>query len=152
MATPHPIMPGLRAYPCFDTLPAGCFAHVIGEETSETIVRLGEIVVIDPSQREYVDSELFLIEWRSRAPTPRRSLGMPRHRNRLSGDPVDQPTPIYVSTVAPEPICALDGSVMLSMRWADGPYLPEQLENLFLGRVVGILQPTFEETSLRRAN
>lgn len=151
MAVPDPIMPELRAYPCFDTLPAGCFAHFIGDKNSEPLLCLGEIVVIDPSQRDYVESELFLIEWQSRPGA--RELVMPKHRKRGRYDPVDQLTPLYVSSFAAEPLRTLDGEVMtLAVRWADGPYSPDQLASMFLGRVIGILQPAFDETTMRRAN
>lgn len=151
MTTHIPTIPELRSYPCFDALPEGCLAHFIRENDSDPLLRMGEIVVIDPHQRDYIDSELFLIEWRSRAGA--RQIVMPERRRRGQFDPVDHLPPIYVSSCAIKPMPGADKKVSFGrVRWVDGPYSPEQLATLFLGRVLGILQPAFDDTTLLRVN
>lgn len=51
----------LRALDQFDTIPAGCTGMVITNDRFAPHLRLGEIAVVDPNDKEPVSGELFVV-------------------------------------------------------------------------------------------
>lgn len=82
----------IRAWPVHDRLPAGCIAFPVTDDTSWPLACAGEWVVLDPTQREPLEGELFVVE--SGRSTPTRGIGSCRR------SPGRSPTP---TILAPPP-------------------------------------------------
>ena len=161
--------PELRAYPCYDRLPRGCVMFPVADDAAWPIFRPGEVVVIDPRQRDPIHGELFVIEYGKGSNDPRRGLV----ETFLRAGRYGKATPDgYSLAEFEETSCWHTGaynrprSAEEGMQWlragrrgsfVDGPvgqdarglaYMRQRL----VGRVIGILQPKFDETRLRKVN
>ena len=133
--------PDLRAFPVFDRLFDGLAAHPVTDDDNWPILTAGEFVVIDPAQRDPDVGELFVIQWDS----GRRAI--------VEAILVGSARKLAVASLRREPALAMAGTdERQAPRYYDGPYPAEILKQKIVGRVVGILQPSFDETMLRRCN
>lgn len=123
-----PQQPGLRPFIVYNELPLGLAAYPVMDDKNDPLLRLGEMVIVDPHDCEPSEHELFLIQWDS-DPTPRvvETWMMPKLNCWCVGY-VKQP-----------------GWVEGMGRWCDWGYKTEALSARLLGRVVGILEPVFAE-------
>ena len=53
----------LRALEILSSVPPGCFLHVANDDANAPHVRAGEFVVVDGSDCEPINGELFLLEF-----------------------------------------------------------------------------------------
>lgn len=64
MAAPlTPQQPGLRSFIVYNDLPDGCIAFEVPDNKTLPHVRAGEFVVIDPTDCDPAEGELFAITW-----------------------------------------------------------------------------------------
>ena len=126
--------PGLRPFIVFDSVPAGCVAYPVNNNRHAPLLWTGEWVIVATEQRHPIEGELFVIQWQS------------------GGGPqiVEATTmknkPYWVVGARHRGADAQNlGFGKLGDIIGDGPYRPDQLEQRFLGRVVGILQAAFGE-------
>lgn len=141
MASAAHTTPELRAYPIFEKLPEGCFAHPVSDDDNWPILRAGEFVVVDPNQTEPVLRELFVVNWSNGT----RRVAETRKWGSWDGIAIGGLRRRKLMTLA-------GGECGEPMLWNDGPYPPEHLREKLAGRVIGILEPSFDETRLRRVN
>lgn len=132
--------PELRSYIVYDRLPAGHIAHTMLSTEVMPHIRPGERAVIDLSQREPVGGDLFLIEYQSGPVDRRRHVVETYYHEKMGGWVVGPLERRRIVTLAGAP----DPDIP-AVRWVDGPYRPGCLAEKLVGRVVGILTPTFEE-------
>lgn len=155
----EPQQPELRAFIVYDHVPPGCIAHQITDERSAPILRPGDVVLIDTRQREPMHRELFLIAY-----TPRSSDNTPpmeiveaylrpgRYGSGPNGEMIDSHAWFVGAYNRPrsyEQMLAW-GSSRKPIECVDGPYATEgrnagYLQEKLRGRVVGILEPAYEE-------
>lgn len=130
-----PQQPDLRAFIVCDRLPEGCVAYPVRNNDHAPHLRAGEWVIVDPTDCTPTHRDLFVIQWQGGSgPQVVEAawfdqardywmVGVRRSRfNRGSTLPVS------------------DGILC-----GDFPYRTGQLEQRFLGRVVGILEQEFTE-------
>ena len=136
-ANREPLQPELRAYVSFDRLPPNCIAFVVQNEESFPHLRPGEIAIVDTEQRDPVRNELFLVEY-GRSSRPCRcvaELWTRQHRN-SDGEFTGWWSGAY----------ARRREAVFGRRIAcDGPLLEQDMKDVVLGRVVGILESIIEE-------
>jgi len=130
----------------FDAVPRGCLVHVAADGSAEPLIRVGEIVIVDPSDRRFVEVPgLFLICWASRGPeryaTRRFSFalrevhpGRPPNDDLWWASPYNRPR----SRAAAERDLAMARSIAVS----DGPLSAVDMIDQIVGRVVGIYAPS----------
>ena len=133
------------SYPIFDQLPAGCFAHIVADDSCDAEFRVGEIVIVDPSQSAQEIDHHYLIEWGNGkrsvielfqlGPIEKPCVGGARRRPFA--------VPIVPGTASEVPV---------PHRWFDGWYNPEYLGERLKGRIVGFLEPEFDEALLREVS
>lgn len=131
------MQPGLRAFVCYNELPAGLAAYPVMDNRSAPHLNVGDIAIIDPHDTTPFEGELFLMH--EGMGSERFIINETFTRERIPGwcvGPVAQPS--WMSDVPCVPGCP-------PSRWCDFPYRTEVLEQKLLGRVVGILQPAFAE-------
>jgi len=131
-----PQQPGLRAFIVYSELPEGCFAIEAANSDQRDHVRRGEFAVIDPTDTEPCEGELFAIQWNGSYPDqlPPLALVEIRYNEKWGG---------WLACVTRH-VMALDGrNVGEAMCWADGPYQAEHLRTKLRGKVIGILEPDF---------
>jgi hypothetical protein len=58
----QPQQPDLRAFVLYDRLPVGCTAYPVNDNRNAPHLRVGDIAVIDPSDRDPAAGELFVID------------------------------------------------------------------------------------------
>jgi hypothetical protein len=124
--TSLPARQTLRAFEIFNRLPEGCQIHIQHNDMHAPHLRVGELAVIDPGDREPVNGELYLLQ-QSQGPIIWQVI--------LRGDavglyPLDRPT-------SPEQAreWLLSGRPLYS---GDGFLKAEYLPEMMLGRVIGI--------------
>lgn len=149
----QPQQPELRPFIVYDRMPAGCIASVITNDDTAPLLRPGEVGLIDPSQREPVTDELFLIQWdsgtRSIVEAIPRTLHLAAVDDRPAHDALVWFVAVYNRPKTPEQVAAWRKAKRI-IRTVDGPYATEgphagYLQSKIVGRVVGILAPCFEE-------
>ena len=136
-----------RELQVFDALPPRCIAHMVEDGGCLPKLRPGEVVVVDPRQREVRSGAVVLVQWRPDA--MRRSLLQTNYR-RFGGRwrPVDggkwksrawMVDPINRATS----VADLDHRIAAghATYLSDGPYTRERLKEATVGRVIGILTP-----------
>ena len=134
-STPAPAMqPGFRSFIVYDRLPEGCATFPVTDDSNAPHLRAGEMVVIDTADHQPFDGELFAIQWQSGS----RQIVETFHLPKLTGWCVG---PLESAGVAGP----LDGALQPQGRWCDFGYREAALSERILGRVVGILEPTFAE-------
>lgn len=138
-STPAPAQqPGLRPFIIYDRLPAGHAAYVVPDNRQLPHLRAGEWVIVDTSDRTPTHGDLFVIQWQTgggpmiveagwNAKYGYWMVGSRCNRfNRGTGNlPVSE-----------------------GMISGDFPYRTDQLEDRFLGRIVGILEAAFESRAV----
>lgn len=144
--------PELRPYIVYDRLPVEHLAHMVRESTCP-VLRHGETIVVDPSDRTVAAGDLFVMESGRSSPNgPTRSVVEFKQRNYCiqgdDGEWRDQPcwSALFYSTIhdlsgGTKPIRMLDGPVRLSSAF--------YFEDRIIGRVVGILDSSFAEPMRR---
>ena len=158
-ALPNPMQPELRAFIVYNQLPAGCIAFPITTDNSEPHLRKGDIAVVDTREREGVEHELFVIEWGRNAPCgPERcvvELWTKEYTRPGGAKALGWWAGAYNRPRTREAFMAQkSGGIITGV--IDGPYAhrdfphpgdpnADYLTSLLIGRVVGILEPTFEE-------
>jgi hypothetical protein len=157
MATlPAPAQPDLRAYIVYDELPAGCISHVV-REASCPLLRQGETVVVDPTDRQIATGDLFVIEYgRDGANGPSRKLVEFRQKTLCvaNDEGVFRDQPMWVGLLYGEMRPMVSGLKSRPVRWTDGPCKvsdPTYFAERLVGRVVGILEASFVEPMRRAA-
>jgi hypothetical protein len=159
-ALPTPQQPGLRAFIVYKHLPAGCIAFPITTNDSVPHLRKGDIAVVDTQDREGAERELFVIEWGRNAPRgPKRFVVelWTRLMTRPGGEKfVGWWAGAYSRPRSHEEAMARAQRTGIISGLVDGPYAhrdyphpgdpqADYLPSLLIGRVVGILEPSFEE-------
>jgi hypothetical protein len=149
----QPQQPGLRAFIAYDRLPEGCIAFPVTDGANAPHLRPGDIAIIDPTDREPQHGELFVIAWASGGIGIRETVSKAmRARCGPNGEIID--TVCWMVAGANRPRSFAEASERLErgayMGWADGPYATEgpragYLNGLLRGKVVGILEPTYDE-------
>lgn len=152
-ALPTPQQPDLRAFILYDRIPAGCIAFPITDDDSAPLLRAGDVALIDTTDRDPAEHELFGIQWNCGARSIVELWALPgRYSSGPNGEMIDSRGWWAGPYNRPRSRQAL-----ASTYWArrpvpcsDGPYASEgpnagYLPSKLLGRVVGILEPRFEE-------
>jgi len=155
MTTPQ--QPDLRPFIVYDRVPRGCFAYLVERDDCAPLIRPGDTVIIDPGQRDPRSGDLFLIQWLSgRQSKAIVEIWPMTKRARIltpEGQTDERPHWMIGGTKRERMVTAsghpiLDtrtGEPLLPARWADGPYDCAGVAERMKGRVVGILEASFEE-------
>lgn len=133
--------PGLRSYIVYDEPPAGCIVFENRRRSVGPHVHTGEFAVVDPTDRDPIHGELFLIEWES---TGNRQLVEMMERDRDGSEH-------RWYAVTTQRMMNLAGFPSGPTRWGDGPYREPDMRKKLVGRVVGIYQPDFRQALEGRA-
>lgn len=149
----------ILGYPVYDRTPDGCIVHLIGDDDSFPILRAGDFVVVDKSQREPDHAELFLMEYaRRHGEKERKIVQLNKRRMNWSGKPANDG---WWAVAYNRPRTKEQAEALVAargvIRCADGPYCGdgegyEYLKSKIVGRVVGIFQSDFDETRLVKVN
>ena len=149
-----PQQPSLRSFVVFDEVPTRCIPFLVTDRRSEPLLRPGDTVLIDTTDRGPVEGDLSLIRWNDGTTSLVETFS--RHGTYGSGPNGEMITTRcwYVGaynrarTEAEMRRAVSEGS----MRWGmvDGPFATEGrnagvLAEKLVGRVVGILNPSFAE-------
>ena len=123
------------ALPVVADLPAGCAAFVATDANCEPIVRKGERVAVDLTDREPVEGALYLRRFRTAGPHARRLAVVEalRMRTRSNPDGVWMLGPHRKHVTGGE--AASDGT----RRWCDGPFPLDAVHDVIVGRVVAVI-------------
>ncbi len=134
----------IHAYPVYEQLPEGCFAHIVANDDNDAVFPVGQIVIVDPSQTEAELNRHYLIEWQS---SGRQTIIETFQLGPLDGIAVGglRRRPFLTAVVA-----STKPEVEIPRRWTDGRYYPEALAERLKGRIIGVLEPEFDEALLRR--
>lgn len=158
MAAVAHITPELRAYPIFDMLPPGCEAVPVTNHDSYPILRPGDFVVVDTAQRDPEHRELFVVQWTGgQRQIVETYLQAGRYgQGAEMKDGYAWWLGAYRRPRSHEQLVAWLKAGR-SGGFVDGPYASEGERSKYLptklvGRVVGILEPAFDESSLRSVN
>ena len=149
-----PQQPTLRPFVVFDALPSGCIAYIVTHQRSAPLLRPGDTVVIDTTSRQPVEGELSLIRWNDGTTSLVETFS---RRGTYGSGPNGEMIATrcwYVGAYnRPRTEAEMRRAVSEgSMRWGmvDGPFATEGrnagvLAEKLVGRVVGILNPSFAE-------
>ncbi|WP_155931835.1 hypothetical protein [Methylopila sp. 73B] len=124
-----------RALTLYSEPPAGCIVFPITREGFEPHLRLGEIAIVDKSDKDLVNGELYVVGVRS----PMVPDGVAKH----------------LAQVWAREYRGLDGEPFTGWWWGDlnregrlrlseGPMLAEGLARMIVGRVIGLYAPAVE--------
>jgi hypothetical protein len=148
-ANSAPMQPGLRSFVVYDQIPDGCEVHEVQNRDSHPHLRKGDFVIVDTWDRAPCIGELHLIQWKSKRTGERDVVTMEKKRVNVcrGGRGPGVPTELwFVGPYAPQRMMALTGEeVGPAIRWADGPYRDEYLDDIIIGRIVGIYEPDFRK-------
>jgi hypothetical protein len=131
-ATPEPI----RAFEIIDNVKPGHTLFQQDDDYHHPHLRAGEFAVVDLSDREFQNGELYLVEWNEQ------SRGLYQVTQRALGGS-NQGDGIWFG-----PLCKMktlpDGSLDRNQTWhmSEGPLEPKHLPKYLRGRVVGVLAGT----------
>lgn len=151
-----PYQPGLRAFIVYDRLPERCSIHTITDDECEPLLRPGEQVVVDTSDRMPTTDDLFVIEYRSGL-RPQRYVV--RFRSRVMSVGIPGNLDADGNHIFRKELCWWASAFNQEeregvIRMSDGPYVFDEegrcdyLTDRLIGRVVGIYQAKFEEPRL----
>jgi hypothetical protein len=159
-ALPTPQQPELRAFIVYKHLPEGCIAFPITTDDSVPHLRKGDIAVVDTGDREGAERELFVIEYGRTSPRgPTRhvvELFTKQHTGSGGREFLGWWAGAYNRPRSREEFLARAPRTGIVSGFVDGPYAhrdyphpgdpqADYLPSLLVGRVVGILEPSFEE-------
>lgn len=134
----------LRALTPFKNLPPGHKTFEVTRDGAEPHLNVGEFAVIDTSDRDVQNGELYLIQW-----TQLREIVVVRRRTEnliLPGHTMAEPTLCWYAgdLRGYRPLGKVTGQGSpVFVGTVDGPYLTDHIEEKLMGRVVG-----FAPTSL----
>lgn len=141
MSAATPQQPGLRAFVVYDRALSYHLPFPVTNDDTAPLLHHGDTVLVDTRQRDPISKELFLIEWLS----GQRQIVLCWHPRCKPDHPIAKL--FNVGRYKPDPRlaewCPPNGDEPL--RWADGPYSATALAQKLIGRVVGLLEPRFEE-------
>lgn len=134
-----------RALLVVDHLPAGCIAVPVRDEFCAPHIRPGEFAVVDPTDREPVHGELFLGAWMGRlGPDGRERRWLAQ--TRMGEHDILGRGRVHLWSIyslgglrGQEAIDALHVGSWSGFAWSSGPYDDGVLEEMLLGRVVGVI-------------
>lgn len=144
--------PDLRAFIMYDTAPRGWIPHLITDDEAAPILRPGDVVLIDPTQRDPIHRELFVIDYGRGQPGASRNVVEMKCQDHTDGrrefrgwwsHPYNRPRSRDESRRWIEE--------RRRIRFSDGPIdagNPDgmlYLRTKLVGRVVGLLSPSFTE-------
>lgn len=136
----------LRSFIVYDEMPAGCIAHEVTDRSAEPHFRHGDFAIVDTSDRDPFNGEMFLIEWSNGNRSVVEAVGREYHiRPRDGSAPRDE---LGWTAEFRNVVSSLDGSGARNMRWFDGPYREEHFREKLVGRVIGIYEPDFRKQLL----
>lgn len=140
--TPAPAMqPGLRPFIIYDRVPEGCAAYLVPDARHEPLLRPGEWVIVDLTDREPAEDELFVIQWQSGPSGPQVvECGLMPKLTAQWAQPVWAVGARHRGVNTRALGFGAPGNIV-----GDFPYKSPQLTERFLGRVIGILEPSFVE-------
>lgn len=120
----------------FDHIPLGCKLELLNSTAHDPYYRLGEFAVVDLTDREFADGEVFLIKYPISGRRDVRQVEMRPYRN--SGGAYDgiYLHPMQRCTILPDG--DLDWSKPIHL--SDGPLTPIYWPEYVMGRVIGIYQ------------
>ncbi len=142
-----PDQPELRAFVSYDRLPANCIAFPITNEDSIPHLRPGDVAVVDPSQRDPVERELFVIEYGRTHRPSRHVVELWTHVQHClaRGEFVGWWSGAY----ARRQLNRRAAAVASHFDMIDGPLVGEEgiayLKEMLIGRVIGVLEACYEE-------
>jgi hypothetical protein len=150
MAQHNAQQPGLRSFIVYGEMPEGCIAIRIDDNRAAPHVRPGDVVIVDPRDREPMPGEMFVIEWMN----GKRQVVETR-KQRLTVHPRDGGAAERQDCWFAEwqmTIHGLGGGEDQTQRWADGPYSENALTEKLVGRIVGIFDQQAAATSQQPAD
>lgn len=128
----------LRALDVYGATPAGCIVHMARDDKDAPHIRAGEWVVVDPSDRDPVRGELFLIEWNGGSRNVMQAV------TRRYG---------HIWNGHGEHFHDVDRwnlkSIGHSLSLCEGPLDEKHLREKIVGRILGLFEPAFDETKLK---
>ena len=126
-------MSELRALEMMRSVPEGCIAFPICDDSTEPHLKPGEFAIVDTNDRDPVVGELYVIErkWRSETERRREIVQVCRFAKSVFAD---GSSALYVGSYVPDQYIRGIGKT----RMLDGGYPAESLKQLLIGRVVGI--------------
>lgn len=135
LTTPAPAQqPGLPAFVVYDRLPEGCVAYPVTNDDHLPLLRAGEIVIVDPEDREPQNGEFFVVDWGGLHSRPKVIETYNHKPGRWSAGARHR------------------GWNAAALGWGnigdfvgDAYLVPEHLSARIKGKVVGILEPMFAE-------
>jgi len=132
--TPAPAMqPGLKPFIVYDQVPAGLAAYPVTNNHHAPLLRAGDWVIYDPTDREAVHGELYVLRWQSGDRIPQVvEVGLQKEDRWAVGAR-------HRGVNAKELVFGNIGEIV-----GDSGYRAAQLTERFLGRVVGLLEPASE--------
>lgn len=145
--------PDLRSFIVCDRLPEACLSYLVADHQNDPHLRPGDVVIIDPEDREPCMGELFLI---ARADGSRDIVETWSQQLRAGSGPNGKMIDTTCWFVAGSARARTNAEVEDRIEhgafvgWADGPYATEgpragSLQKRLIGKVVGILEPSFAE-------
>lgn len=138
--------PEYRALMLYDTLPAGCIAFPCTDAYSEPHIRPGEWVVVDTTDRQPRQGEVYVIQWNN----GRRNICQAHRRpSRTSNAPPGAQQWFVGGLSNPRGRIAMDAMVnaymcgeitMHQLGWSEGPFADDggYLQSKLIGAVVGL--------------
>ncbi len=130
-----PPQPGLRPFIIYDTLPDGMATHFVTDGRNEPMLRSGEVLVIDPSDCDPMHGELFAVQWKSgKLPSVELTTWL------------DRKDCWAIGGIQPAFVAERAGATAIPACYVgDYGYRTEYMREVILGRVIGILEPSFSE-------
>ena len=160
MDTKLSTLPEYRALMMYDHLPDGCTSFMCADDYSLPHIRPGEFVVVDTTDRTPRDGEVYVIHWSS----GRRNICQARRtkpmQHRSPGETAWKTDRLWtvgslkriMGRAAIEgwleeatEITRRTGVIQQFPGWSDGWFGDDHLESKFLGCVIGLYAPAFEE-------
>lgn len=140
-----PQQPGLRSFIVYNDLPDGCIAFEVPDDKTLPHVRAGEFVVIDPSDCDPAEGELFAITWKSDWRRKWQIVQMDLRQDRVrTGETFEERSLWWVGHVAAQELVGVDGEGDgRFQRRVDRPYEDDYLRDITHGKIVGIYEPDF---------
>jgi len=138
-----------RGFTIYDRMPAGCFAFPIIDHYSLPHLRMGEFVVVNPSDIEPRNGEVYVIQWDG----GRRCVCQARICNTKSLYYLGEETWMVGSIRRPDmdrflaqaSEAAKRGAIMVYPGWSEGPFRgTDYLKTKLVGRVIGLFVETAE--------
>lgn len=150
------IQPGLRSFIVYDRLPDGCTAMEIRGDDCLPHIRSGEFAVIDTTDREPINGELFALRYSRGEPVVAQLSLREIRPTEAGGGPIACWWAVSCNRPRSHAERMAWGRSGRSIPMADGPYGAdadglEYLASKLVGRVVGIYAPDFRAVLTERA-